>query len=920
MALSPGSRVGPYEVVALLGEGGMGKVWRAHHTGLKRDDALKVLPDAVAADAERLARFQREAQILASLNHPNIAHAYGLEQADGAQALVLELVEGPTLADRIAEGALPIVEALPIALQVAEALEAAHERGIIHRDLKPANIKVRTDGTVKVLDFGLAKALEPASLPADMSQAPTMTSPTMMTGVGVLLGTATYMSPEQAKGRPADKRSDVWAFGCVLYEMLTGARAFGGDDVSETLAAILLKEPDWSRLPVAVPPAVRALVRGALVKARKDRIGDIASALFALRHLQGLDTDGLRSPAATPARARWKPPVWLAAAAGLGAAATAAAFWATRQPAAPSAPMAVFSLGADHRLTTLRLSPIGISRDGSRLVYVEDGQLYLRPIGDAVARPIAGTPGSGGLSAPAFSPDGRSIAYLGGGTVLRTIATSGGTPTTVGDLPALGFFNGSDIYWDESGLIINGRDADRWRIGRVQPNGGTPEILVNGTGDEMLHAPQMLPGGRHLLFAATRTQEDPDSSTAVVQSLETGERRTVLDRAGSGARYIPSGHLIFANGGTVFAVPFDLAELRTTGAQVPVLAGVRRGFGVVGQTRPLNLAVSDTGTVLYVPGPPGALGTGGRAIVVTQGGTSTALPIPRGPYMYPRVSRDGRQLAYERQDGAGADIEVYALGSRTTPRRFTFSGSGRFPVWSGDGRFIAFQSGHEGDKAIFRQRADGSGGAERLTRPETGFEHVPETWSPDNAHLIYRVVKDNRHTLWDLTIGGTAVPFGGVESLQPIGAVFSPDGRWVAYAVADTPGGAASRNRGVFIQPYPATGARYQAPRTVLDYHPVWSADGTTLSYIPSAARIPVSMTVQIRPVVAFGPPVEATGTPRPGLMSAGYVRGYDAIGAGFVVATEADMADAQSGYELRVILNWFDELKRIAPAGARGQ
>src|SRR4029434_5924257 len=281
MSLTPGTRVGPYEITALLGEGGMGKVWRAHHTALMRDDALKVLPDAFASDTDRLARFRREAQVLASLNHPNIAHVYGLEQADGVQALVMELVEGPTLADRIAQGPIPVDEALSIAKQIAAALEVAHEQRIVHRDLKPANIKLRPDGTVKVLDFGLAKALEPVSAASmDATASPTITSPAMMTGVGMLLGTAAYMSPEQAKGRPADERSDVWAFGCVLYEMLTGKRTFEGEDVAETLASVLKGEPDWNRLPRDVQPFLRHLLKGMLQRDRSERISSVGPALL----------------------------------------------------------------------------------------------------------------------------------------------------------------------------------------------------------------------------------------------------------------------------------------------------------------------------------------------------------------------------------------------------------------------------------------------------------------------------------------------------------------------------------------------------------------------------------------------------------------------------------------------------------------
>ena len=370
MSLGLGARIGPYEVTALIGEGGMGKVWRAHHTGLKRDDALKVLPDGFTSDPDRLARFQREAQVLASLNHPNIAHVYGLERTDGVQALVMELVEGPTLADRIAQGPVPVDEALPIAKQIAEALEAAHEQGIIHRDLKPANIKVRADGTVKVLDFGLAKALEPTgTMSPSVSQSPTITSPAMMTGVGMLLGTAAYMSPEQARGKAVDKRSDIWAFACVLYEMLTGKRAFGGEDVADTLAAVVRSEPAWDALPDDVSPSLRVFLRRCLQKSAKQRLHDIADMRLALE-------GAFESTAAHPGQsAAVAPPVWRR---GL--------------PVAVTAVMAILATG----LAAWSLWPTVIPATVSRFNHV-------LPRGQQIR--------GGGRTVMAFSPDGRHFVF-----------------------------------------------------------------------------------------------------------------------------------------------------------------------------------------------------------------------------------------------------------------------------------------------------------------------------------------------------------------------------------------------------------------------------------------------------------------------------------------------------------------------------
>jgi serine/threonine protein kinase len=386
MPIGPGIRLGPYEVTALIGEGGMGKVWRAHHTALRRDDALKVLPDAFASDPDRLARFRREAQVLASLNHPNIAHVYGLEQSDGVQALVMELVEGPTLADRIAHGPIPVDEALPIAKQIAEALEAAHEQGIVHRDLKPANIKLRPDGTVKVLDFGLAKALETISAHVDATASPTITSPAMVTGVGVLLGTAAYMSPEQARGKAVDKRSDIWAFGCVLYEMLAGKRAFPGEDVSETLATVIKGEPDWNLLPANTHSAVRRLLRRCLRKEADDRLHDISDARIEITEAQGT-TDPVVTTVANRASARRERVAWTLLAVATLALALLAMFYLRRTVPEP----VVTRLDVVTPPTTDAFS-FALSPDGRQLVFLANGekgpQLWVRPLDQATAQPL----------------------------------------------------------------------------------------------------------------------------------------------------------------------------------------------------------------------------------------------------------------------------------------------------------------------------------------------------------------------------------------------------------------------------------------------------------------------------------------------------------------------------------------------------
>ncbi len=430
MAIGAGSRIGPYEVTALIGEGGMGKVWRAHHTALKRDDALKVLPEAFASDSDRLARFRREAQVLASLNHSNIAHVYGLEHANGVQALVMELVEGPTLADRIAQGPIPLDEALPIARQIAEALEAAHEQGIIHRDLKPANIKVTPDGLVKVLDFGLAKLAGPAEaghyVRLDATASPTITSPVMMTGVGVILGTAAYMSPEQAKGREADKRSDLWAFGCVLYEMLTGTRPFDGEDVTDVTVAVLSKEPDWTALPARVPGSIRALIRRCLEKDRRKRVGDIAAALFALDEPASLGG----SATVPPRRPLWRRVVTLVAAALVASAVVGTAVWLGTRPIPPR--MARFPLttaSADALSINGVERDLAITPDGSRVVYVggDGAELLIRSLDQVEPIVVA----RGLIRGVFIAPDGQWVGFADNQRFLKKVAITGGPPLTL---------------------------------------------------------------------------------------------------------------------------------------------------------------------------------------------------------------------------------------------------------------------------------------------------------------------------------------------------------------------------------------------------------------------------------------------------------------------------------------------------------
>jgi len=939
MAISAGSRVGPYEITALLGEGGMGTVWRAHHTGLRRDDALKVLPDALAADPARLARFQREAQILASLNHPNIAHVYGLETLDGIPALVMELVEGETLADRIHRGSISLDEALPIARQIAEALEGAHEQGIIHRDLKPANIKVRPDGTVKVLDFGLAKLVESGSGTRDsgsapagstqprqahaLTQSPTLTSPALMTNAGMLLGTVAYMSPEQAKGRSADKRSDLWAFGCVFFEMLTGKRVFDGEDVTDSLVAVLSREPEWSLLPASTPLAIQRLLRRCLTKDPKNRIADAATARLEIDEARATATS--TSPDrqdATPRGRFTTRRTWLAWTAVAVVGLASVVEWTGRLRSGAIREPVRFSvvLQEGSTFSVTGRSVLAVSRDGSQVVYTANGRLFRRTMTDFEARPVAGSEStlrgaSDEISSAAFSPDGRAVVFYAPDGTLKRIASEGGVAVTVCPVePPFG------VVWEESGIIFGQRTKG---IFRCSENGGTPEQLVKMAEGEEVYGPQMLAADQ-LLFSVATTRDDLerwDKARVVVQSLSSGERKTVFE-GGSDAKYLSSGHLLYANAGTIMALPFDRRTLQTTGTPVPVVQGVRRTLNAT--TGVAHYAVSDAGTLIYIPGPARAR-TRERAIATAAaGGGVQQLPLPVGPYILVRATRDGRRLALGTDDGKQANVVVAASDGKSAPLRLTFSGNNRFPVWSPDGTRLAYQSDREGDLGIFVQRADGTGTAERLTRAEGKTAHEPQDWSPDGRILLYAVrdgvsaadYRDNpQASLWMLSVETRKVSqIEDVNSRDWIGAVFSRDGKWIAYRKAfETLDNA---NRGVFVQPFPPTGARYQAPKIISDFHPVWTPDGEGLVYIPLGASGQMAIVrVSKDAGLSFGVPriVPAVVT---GNTTSGPPRAWDILPDGTFIGpiVPDESGSATALVQFRVVLNWTDELKQLVP------
>ena len=916
MALHPSTRLGPYQVQSTLGAGGMGEVYRGIDTRLKRDVALKILPESFATDASRLARFQREAEVLASLNHPNIAAIYGFEESNGIRALVMELVEGPTVADRIARGPIPIDEALPIARQIVEALEAAHEQGIVHRDLKPANIKLRPDGVVKVLDFGLAKALEPTSAQGDATASPTITSPAMMTGVGVLLGTAAYMSPEQARGKAVDKRSDIWAFGCVVYEMLTGRRAFAGDDVTDTLANVLKLEPDWSRLPAEVPSRVWATLRACLQKDPKRRIADVQSLRLALEgafdagaaqrvELPGISRSHGGKRLAVPA---------MALVAGVLMAGVAA--WVLWPGAAP-APISRFDhvLGGNQLLRGVNRRLVALSPDGRQFVYNTINGLYVRRISELDARVVPGTEEQG-LNSPFFSPDGQIIAFVVQGQ-LRRLAVTGGTPVTICLVDGAAF--GASWGYDNTILFGSGKG-----IMRVSAAGGTPELIIPAMPGEQLTSPQLLPDGDSVLYTVATGGQTParwDTAQIAVQSLRTGER-TIVWQGGSDARYVPTGHLLFAVGDALFAVAFDAAQRRVRGGPVAVAQGLARPVNQSASEGTGNYVVSDTGTLVYLSG--ARLDGGGGAsfstlVWVNRDGRETPLSAPLRAYAYARISPDGTRAALDVRDEQ-RDLWIWDF-MRETLTRLTFDdGEDEFPAWSPDGKRIAFSSsrggGSAGRTSLFWVAADGTGAVERLV--EAQGQIFPASFSPDSSSIVAFGAAAGAGENDDValvSLSGDGAVAGSSREAKPLlhtmfrerNPSLSQDGRWLAYESNE------SGRDEIYVRPFPAVdGGRWQVS-TGGGIQPVWDRSGRELFYRSGDAL----MAVPVQTSAGF-----AAGNPTP-LFKGQYVvgpggRSYDVSpdGQRFLMIKAAPVEGAQGGPPARIIIveNWFEELKRLVP------
>jgi len=868
--LSPGARLGPYEIVGPLGAGGMGEVYRARDTKLGRDVALKVLPEAFTEDADRLARFEREAKVLASLNHPHIAQIYGLEDAEAQKALVLELVDGATLADRIAQGRIPLDEALPIAKQIAEALEAAHEQGIIHRDLKPANVKVKPDGTVKVLDFGLAKAFEPEGSDPNASQSPTLTA--RATQMGIILGTAAYMSPEQARAKPVDKRADIWAFGVVLYEMLTGRRAFVGEDVSMTLADVMKSEPDWSRLPGETPQPIRRLLRRCLEKSPERRLRDVGDARLEIEELQSgrAALDGSRDSDAGVVAGRGAPRPRLAAlllwAAGVAFAGVALGFVLVRGGETRVDRVLRYQLPLPRGLIfNQALSPDGrhVAVQG---VVARTTQIFVRGLDSWALEPI---PGAEGGDAPFWSPDGRFIAFFADG-MLKKVPVLGGPATELCQVPGLvgtsGTWgrNGVIIFSSASSLEFGGQNGRAGTLHSVAATGGQPTQLGGAGPGEGRRFPVFLPDGDHFLY----TRVGGASPGIYVASLSDSDGRLLLADESS-ARLAPAvgtkgrAQLLFIRSGRLMAQPLDAERLELRGDPTTVLE-----HPPYTDSGAAAISVSDTGILSWLGG--GSRESDSRTSWFDRSGKRLSDVGSVGPPAFASLSPDGKALLSPRREASWWDRDLYVrdLG-REVEERLTVDGNvaqNSNAVWSPDGNRVLFSARSGGPPQIFWKDVRSSRAATPLL--ETGNAAYVTDWSRDGRYVLYTELdRDTLADLWYLPVqmGG---PEGGIRAGDPVRLLktefhesfgqLSPDGKWFAY-VSDESG-----RPEIYLRPFPSGVTKWKISQSDYAEQPRWRADGRELFFIGGTTLDRTLMSVEMAPSGTGSSDPPFRGSPQP--------------------------------------------------------
>jgi eukaryotic-like serine/threonine-protein kinase len=889
--LASGARIGPYEVLDPLGSGGMGQVHRARDTRLNRTVAIKALHAIVAADPERVARFEREAQLLASLNHPNIAAIHGLEQVDGTAYLVLEFVDGRPLSDYLASaGRLPVSEAVALARQVAEALAASHERGIIHRDLKPGNLMVTPDGQVKVLDFGLGKMIEAeasgASDPHAAAHSPTMTLGA--TQAGMLLGTAAYMSPEQAKGRPADRRSDVWAFGCVLYELLTGRRAFDGEDITETLAAIVRGEPDWSLLPADVPPALRTLLQRCLARSRAERLPDMSVVRFLLLESSILApapaATAPNPPAADGRSLQARVAVGLVIAAILATAGVMRLFGPAAAPPAPAAVRLAVPLPDDVRIATTNLMPLAISPDGAVLVFAGQPahgnvQLFVRPIGAEDSTPL---PGTEEASMPFFSPDSRWIGFFAQGRLKKIAVTGSGLQVLAEDAP-----DGRGGSWGVDGHIYF-TPTNTTGLFRVPASGGDAVELTRrdpARGEISHRWPHLLPDGDTLLFTIW-TGPGQDERTIVAQSLSSGERRALVT-GGDTPRYV-AGHLLYTRTDRLFAVPWQPSQRDVAGA-VPLEAAEQvrvenEGGGA--------LAISETGVLVFLKG--AAARYAHRLVWVDRAGQVTPVPAPERNYESVALSPDGRLAMVQVMD-ATASLWVYDF-SRDTLTPFPTPGSSQAPTWTPDGRRVIYRGTRAGQRDLYMKSADGTGEEERLT-DHRDSALTPTDISGDGAWVLFSGIGARARSemgVWTLRLDGDRAPRPLTNTAAREGnGQLSPNGRWMAIQSALT------GRMEIYVRPFPGGGAS-QLVSTDGGTEPLWSRDGRELFYVSGDQLLAVDVSAGAT-FSAGRPRVIARGRYRP---SANTNTPYSVAADGRFLRVQQSASD-HPPTRIEVVLHW---------------
>ena len=906
MALTRGTKLGTYEVTGPIGSGGMGEVYRARDTRLQRDVALKVLPDLVSTEPDRLARLQREAQALASLNHPNIAQIHGLEESGGVRALVMELVEGDDLSTVIARGPMPFADARPIARQIAEALETAHEQGIVHRDLKPANVKVRPDGTVKVLDFGLAKITDPlasasGSHGSDLALSPTLTA--QATRAGMILGTAAYMSPEQARGRAVDRRADIWAFGVVLYEMLTGRRAFEGEDVTITLANVLKEDVDWRALPADLPPAARRLLRRCLEKDPRRRLASMGDARLELDDVESgaaLDS-GAGVATAVPASRNRGVTIALGLAVAAGAALLTAGLMRALTPTPVSATKDVtrlaIALPEGEEVTETNRLPLALSPDGTMLAYVgrrEEGarQLYLKRFTD---RDAVALPGTEGAASPFFSPDGRWIAFFAG-TKLKKIAVGGAALQVVtGDVP-----DPRGGTWGPDGQIYF-TPTNTSSLYKVAASGGTatPFTELNQGQDEISHRwPLALPDGKTILFTLW-TGPGSDERRIVMQSIATGERHALVP-GGDSARYLPSGFLVYGRLDDSFAIPWQptVADL---GGAVPITLPEHPRLENEGGAA---YDLSPDGTFVYLPGGPARYAQ--RVVWVDRDGRTEALPISERDLGSAVLSPDGRQAAVQVNAGT-IGIWLYDFDRKTFTPFVTGPGSSQAPLWTPDGTRLIYRGTRNGTRDIYIKAADGTGSETRLTTGE-GRSLTPTSMSPDGQWLIFNGIAGRSgadNLIWKLRLDGRSRPEAMLDLAERlVDGQVSPDGRWMAYASA------ISARQEIYVTPFPGPGPSRQVS-VGGGYEPLWSRDGREL-FFQNGTRL---MVADIAPGPAFkaGPPrVLYEGRFR-GTVNGNTPWSVSSDGKRFLRVQQAQPDGPID--RIDIVLGWGDQLKRLAAA-----